>query len=127
MKRISILCAAVLAAGTYTPAMAIGTTDPGYYNKCAAAYVSDPATYDRDCAASMNSLMGITVGAPPVVAPPAPTPTPSPGCGSINMRLLPAGERVKVAVNCNNDHCVSIDTRNFPIWARVKVATICPQ
>lgn len=121
MKRISILCAAILAAGTYTPAMAIGTADPGFYNKCAAAYVSDPATYDRDCAASMKSLIENTVGAPPVVAP---TPTPDP-CRYTFLKDLPKGVHVKVAVNncCNYG---SIDTRNFPIWTRVKVAAQCP-
>lgn len=89
MKRISILCAAVLVTGTYTPAMAINTSDPGFYRKCAVAYIKDPATYDRDCAANMKSLMDNSVGPATVAAPVV--------CGSIDTKRFPLGARFKVA------------------------------
>lgn len=88
MKSLPILCAAAcIVAGSYTPAQAISVSDPGYYNQCQAAYVHDPATYERDCDKSMDSLTkGKGEPAPVVVC-----------VGGIQMLLPTIGARVRVA------------------------------
>lgn len=94
MKRVFIMCtAAMMIAGTYSPAQAITVNEPGYYNKCMAAYVNDPATYDRDCDESMDSLTKAPIEPKPVVIP-APEPCPF---GAIDPLLFPFGARVQVA------------------------------
>jgi hypothetical protein len=90
MKRISILgAAALMVAGTYTPAQAITVNEPGYFNKCAAAYVQDPALYDRDCAAQLNKGLTTLEKGEPVID--------CPDYGLINTLNLPKWARVRVA------------------------------
>jgi hypothetical protein len=52
--------AALMGALTYTPAMAISPNEPGYFNKCRAAYINDPATYERDCAGVADGSLSTT-------------------------------------------------------------------
>lgn len=90
MKSLPVLCAAVcIVAGSYTPAQAISVDEPGYYNKCQAAYVHDPVTYERDCENSMDSLTkGKNEPAPVVVC--------VTDLGPVILMMTP-GERVRTA------------------------------
>jgi hypothetical protein len=47
---------AMIGAVSTAPALALSPNEPGYYNDCAAAYVSDPALYERDCVNTEESL-----------------------------------------------------------------------
>lgn len=48
---------AMLAGFATAPAVALSPSEPGYYNDCAAAYVADPALYDRDCTGENGSSL----------------------------------------------------------------------
>lgn len=90
MRRIAILCGAALTVvGAYSPAQAITVNEPGYYNKCAAAYVQDPALYDRDCAGELNNgLTTLDKETPTIVCP---------SIGMIDPLTFPLWTRVRVA------------------------------
>ena len=60
LKTVAALAASLAMAGTMlvSPAIALSPDDPGYFNDCAAAYVADPALYERDCVDTQDSLSG---------------------------------------------------------------------
>lgn len=67
IKHVAVVVTGLALAGgfSYSPALAISPSEPGYYNLCQQAWVNDPATYDRDCAGTNNpSLTGPVEEAP---------------------------------------------------------------